>query len=79
MELKQLLNKPLPDIPDDINLENHNITFVDFLNKNTLLTITSIHHEAGYVKYKIKYYVTMYCKMKNVTKEMLDFSFYWLL
>ncbi len=77
MIIEQLLNKPLPTIPQDINTENHNLTFVAFRDKNKILSDTSIQKEAGYVRYENGYYVAMYCEMPNVTKEMLDWWFWW--
>ncbi len=77
MDIEELLNKPLPTIPQDINTENHNVTFVAFDDKNRILSDASVQKEAGYVRYENGYYVAMYCEMPDVTKEMLDWWFRW--
>ena len=52
MKLENLLNKPLPKMPDEIRdaLEVNEITRTAFEDKNDILRDSSLQKEVGYIK-----------------------------
>jgi len=77
MSIEKLMNKKLPSVPKDLNIDNANVTFVPFSDKNAILKNEDIQRDAGHVKYDKGHYVAMYCDMHGVTKDMLDWWFWW--
>lgn len=66
----------------DLNIENclspGNITATSFEDKNRILTDKELQSEAGFTKTeKGDYLVSMVCPMPNVTREMIDWWFWW--
>ncbi len=80
MKLKELMNKPLPDIPSDIleSLNNNKITTTKFESKNDILIDVNLQSEVGYKKMEDgTYLVSMICPMPNITIEMIEWWFWW--
>lgn len=76
----ELLNKPLPKIPEDIceRLEHPDITLTTFEEKNEILHNRSIQEEIGYRKMEDgSYLVSMTCPMPGITPEMIRWWFWW--
>ncbi len=80
MELKELLNKPLPQMPPEIKeaLSKNEITKTTFECKNEVLSNTKLQNEVGFRKMDDgTYLVSMICPMPNVTVEMIEWWFWW--
>ena len=80
MNLKELLNKPLPSMPDDIKykINNFNITLTLFEEKNDILKDTNLQQEVGITKFDDgTYLVSMICPMQNITVDMITWWFWW--
>lgn len=80
MELQELLNKPLPEIPSDIMkaLSKNQITKTTINCKNEVLTNNDLQMEVGYTKMDDgTYLVLMICPMPNITVEMIEWWFWW--
>lgn len=80
MELKDLLNKQLPQIPTEISelLRKNEITGTPFECKNDILSNEILQKEVGYKKLADgTYLVSMVCPMPNVTAEMIRWWFWW--
>lgn len=80
MELNELLDKPLPGIPDDIRraLEENKITATSFEEKDRILEEQSLQQEIGYKKMEDgSYLVSMNCPMEGITSEMIEWWFWW--
>lgn len=78
--MKELLNKPLPAIPAEIleKLEHPNITLTAFENRNDVLTDPALQQEVGFRKFPDgSWLVSMVCPMPGITKEMVDWWFWW--
>lgn len=80
MNIGQLMNKPLPTIPEDINQKilESNITLTSFENKNDILSSDILQSEVGYKKFPDgSYLVSMICPMKGITPDMINWWFWW--
>lgn len=80
MEIKDLLKKPLPEMPGDIKaaLAQNNITLTSFENKNDILQNEKLQTEVGYRKTPDgSYLVSMVCPMPGLTSEMIEWWFWW--
>lgn len=80
MELKELLKRPLPNIPIEISEQIGKIEIAKtlFENKNDILTSPELPKEVGYVKMDDgTYLVSMVCPMKGIAPEMIEWWFWW--
>ncbi len=82
MELRELLDKPLPEVPPDIAAalrQPGGITLTPFEDKDAILVDGRLHMETGYRKFPGKqgYLVSMYCPMPGVTADMIEWWFWW--
>ncbi len=80
MDIKNLLNKPLPEMPSHIAeaLKVNEITLTSFECKNDILSDTALQQEVGYKKMADgMYLVSMVCPMPGITAEMIDWWFWW--
>lgn len=80
MVLKELLDKPLPEIPGDVQekLCRPMITLTSFEDKNTLLQSADLRQEVGYRRFQNgDYLVSMNCPMPGITPEMISWWFWW--
>lgn len=80
MDLRKLISKPLPCIPDDIRtaLGKNEITKTAFEYKNKILTACELQNEVGFVKMDDgTYLVSMVCPMPGITAEMIEWWFWW--
>ena len=78
--MKELLTKPLPVIPANIhNYLNHPaITLTAYENKNAVLTDPALQQEIGFRQFPDgSWLVSMVCPMPGITKEMIDWWFWW--
>ena len=77
--MQELLNKPLPQIPEEIKRAmGESITFTAPAEMNMLLCDEALQHEAGYRAYgKGNWQVSMYCPMPGLTAEMIRWWFWW--
>ena len=78
--MKELMNKPLPAIPADIlnRLEHPAITLTAYESKNDVLTDTVLQQEVGFRQFPDgSWLVSMVCPMPGITKEMIDWWFWW--
>ncbi len=66
-------------IPKEIELSFGNtITKTEFKDKNDILNSESLQNESGYIKLADgTYLVSMFCPMPNITKEMIEWWFWW--
>ncbi len=75
MDFDKYLN--MPNCDDELILQP-TITKTSFEDKNNILTDTNLQKEMGFVKMDNgDYLVAMICPMPNVTKEMIDWWFWW--
>ncbi len=80
MEINDLLKRPLPEIPSEIEeaLRVNKITGTTFEDKNEVLSDVNLQKEVGYKKLEDGIYlVSMFCKMPGITPEMIDWWFWW--
>ncbi len=80
MDIKDLLKKPLPEIPTEIavSLTKNQITKIPFDKKNIILSDVDLQTEIGYAKLDDgTYLVSMTCPMPEITAEMIDWWFWW--
>lgn len=80
MELKDLLQKPLPNIPIEISeqIGKSKITKTTFESKNDILISSELQKEVGYAKMDDgTYLVSIVCPMKGITPEMIEWWFWW--
>ena len=81
MDIKEYIKMPNCTVPEDIQLslkKGGSITPTDFENKNMILSDTALQAEAGYTLLPDgRYLVSMYCPMPGVTKEMVEWWFWW--
>ena len=78
--MKELLKKPLPVIPADIQerLNHPNITLTAYENKNDVLTDPALQQEVGIKQFTDgSWLVSMVCPMPGITREMIDWWFWW--
>ncbi len=80
MDISELKQKALPDIPEEIvkSIQNSNITQTTFERKNEILMDSSLQTEAGFSRFSDgSYLVSMYCPMPGITAEMIEWWFWW--
>ena len=80
MELENLLNKPLPQIPPEISeaLNKKQITKTSLENKNDILSNGELQTVVGYTEMDDgTYLVSMICPMPGITVEMIEWWFWW--
>lgn len=80
MEIKDLLKKPLPQMPCEIAdaLYKNKITKTSFECKNEVLSNLDLQNEVGFKKMDDDtYLVSMICPMPNITVEMIEWWFWW--
>lgn len=80
LKLEELLTKPLPKIPPEINwaIEHGKITDTAFEDKNNILFNSDLQNEVGYRKMSDgTYLVCMVCPMPEITTQMIDWWFWW--
>lgn len=78
--MKELLNKPLPTIPADIqnNLDHPQITLTPLEKCDLILVTDALQNEVGYSQFPDgSWLVSMNCPMPGITKEMIDWRFWW--
>ena len=78
--MQELLKKPLPAIPSDIQdkLNHSKIALTTFEDLNAVLMNMDLQQEAGYQQFPDgSWLVSMYCPMPGITKEMIDWWFWW--
>ena len=78
--MKELLNKPLPAIPADIQkkLAHPQITLTEFENMDHVLRDTALQRDVGFQQFPDgSWLVSMVCPMPGITKEMIDWWFWW--
>ena len=80
MEMKELLKKPLPQMPLEIEeaLRINEITMTPFDCKNDVLLNSDLQNEVGFKKMDDgAYLISMICPMPNITAEMIEWWFWW--
>ena len=80
MDLRDLMSKPLPQMPPEIvsALENNEITGTPHEEKNSILSDADLQREVGYKRTDDgTYLVSMICPMPNITPEMIEWWFWW--
>lgn len=80
MGIKELLKKPLPEMPYEIAdaLSKNGITLTPFERKNDILSDISLQNEIGFKKMPDgTYLVSMACPMPEITVEMVEWWFWW--
>ena len=78
--MKELLNKPLPAIPAEIQekLDHPQVTCTDLRNCNVILEPGDLQQEVGFSQFPDgSWMVSMVCPMPGITKEMIDWWFWW--
>ena len=78
--MKELLKKPLPAIPGEIRkrLDHPAITPTYLNNCNAVLESDTLQQEVGYTQFPDgSWLVPMTCPMPGITKEMIDWWFWW--
>jgi hypothetical protein len=81
MNIDELMQKELPEIPSDIakKINNPNsITLTEFDDKNDILKSIDLQNEVGYSQFSdSSYLVSMTCPMPNITPQMIKWWFWW--
>ncbi len=80
MDLSDLMNKPLPQMPSEITdaLRENVITRTRFEEKNKILSDTVLQAEVGYTKMEDDtYLISMVCPMPGITVDMIKWWFWW--
>lgn len=78
--MKELLAKPLPPIPADIRekLDHPDITCTRLDDCDLLLGSEDLQQEIGFKQFPDgSWLVSMICPMPGITKEMIDWWFWW--
>ena len=78
--MKELLNKPLPAIPAEIRekLDAPQITLTPIENADEILCHSFLQQEVGYTQFPDgSWMVSMACPMPGITREMIDWWFWW--
>ena len=78
--MKELLNKPMPAIPMEVQnkLDQPAITCTDLNNCDLILESDALQQEIGYSRFPDgSWMVSMVCPMPGITKEMIDWWFWW--
>lgn len=76
----ELLNKPLPEIPADIRskLDQPEITVTDLNHCDLILESDALQQEVGCAQFPDgSWLVSMICPMPGITREMIDWWFWW--
>ncbi|MCB2309210.1 hypothetical protein LGL08_21825 [Clostridium estertheticum] len=81
MDINEYLKLKTIEVPDDIRQklkENHHVSTTDFERKNEVLQDKELQNEIGYEQLSNgDFIVSMICPMPEVTKEMVDWWFWW--
>lgn len=80
MKITQLMDRPLPQIPDDIKeaLTRNDVTLTEYEYKNQILIDENLQNEVGYKFFKDgSALVSMTCPMPGITPEMINWWFWW--
>lgn len=80
MEIRDLLKKPLPNMPSEITeaLTENKITCTSFEEKNEILSDAKLQNELGYKMMKDgTFLVSMTCPMPEITADMIEWWFWW--
>ena len=81
MNIRQLLQKPLPTIPPEIQTAlqtDHSVTLTEFGEKNRILKDDAQQREIGFSRFDNgNYIVSMTCPMPGITPEMIRWWFWW--
>ena len=78
--MKELLNKPLPQIPAEIreHLDNSKITLTPLEEMNTILCSSALQQEVGYRRFDNgDWLVSMTCPLPGITPEMVQWWLWW--
>ena len=78
--MKELINKPLPAIPADIKekLNKSEISLTYSNECDLILQADSLQQEVGYRQFPDgSWLVSMVCPMPGITREMIDWWFWW--
>ncbi len=78
--MNELLKKPLPAIPADIleTLEHPCVTLTGFEDRNGILLDRALQEQTGYGQFPDgSWLVSMVCPMPGITKEMIEWWFWW--
>ena len=78
--MRELLNKPLPVIPAEIQekLDTPSITLTPMHRMNDILLDSNLQNEVGFAQFPDgSWLVSMVCPMPGITKEMIDWWFWW--
>ena len=78
--MKELRNKPLPPIPMEIKnrLDQPAVTCTYLNNCDMILESDALQQEVGYSQFPDgSWMVSMTCPMPGITKEMIDWWFWW--
>ena len=78
--MKELRNKPLPKIPNDIRskLDRPAISSTYLNNCDVILQSGALQQEVGFSQFPDgSWLVSMVCPMPGITKEMIDWWFWW--
>ena len=78
--MAELRNKPLPEIPDDIRnkLDRPAITSTYLNNCDVILQSDALQQEVGFSRFPDgSWLISMACPMPGITKEMIDWWFWW--
>ena len=78
--MNTLLNKPLPEIPAVVQeqLNEPQITLTAMEQMNDILLNNMLQQEVGFRQFQDgSWLVSMFCPMPGITKEMIDWWFWW--
>ena len=78
--MRELLNKPLPAIPAEIQakLDTPSVTLTPMEQMNDILLDDRLQSEVGFAKFPDgSWLVSMVCPMPEITREMIDWWFWW--
>ena len=80
MEIRDLLKKPVPEIPPEIaeKLNAPQITLTPLSDADIILSNRSLQQEIGYRQFETgDWLVSMNCPMPGITPEMIAWWFWW--
>lgn len=78
--MRGLLNKPLPVIPSEIQnrLDDPKITLTPMHRMNDILLDKNLQNDIGFAQFPDgSWMVSMVCPMPGISKEMIDWWFWW--
>ncbi len=78
--MKELLSKPLPEIPAEIRkqLDNPEITLTPLEEMNNILRSNALQQEVGYQQFENgDWLVSMTCPLPGITPEMVHWWLWW--